>query len=85
MKIELVPNWGRVLRRAWTVWVALASALLGSAEIYHAELMQLLPLLRDHLAPGTAGKLSMALALALPVVRIIRQAKLDAEKADDPR
>lgn len=80
MKIELVPNWKRVLFRAWTVWVAVFSALLGSAEVYHAELVQLLPLLQDHLAPGTAGKWSLLLAAMLPVVRIIRQAKLDAER-----
>lgn len=81
MKIELVPNWRRVLLRAWTVWVAILSALLGSAEVYHAELMQLLPALQQYLEPGTAGKASLALALAMPVVRIIRQAKLDADRA----
>ncbi len=79
MKLELVPNWSRVLRRAWTVWLAVLSALLASAEVYHAELMQLLPVVQPYLAPGTAGKWSALLMAALPVVRIIRQAKLDAE------
>lgn len=80
MKIELVPNWRRVLRRAWTVWLAVLSALLASAEIYHAELVQLLPVLQGYLEPGTAMKLNLVLAVSMPVVRIIRQAKLDADR-----
>lgn len=83
MKLQLVPNARRVLLRAWSAWLGLVSMLLGSAEFYHSQLIQLLPILQPYLKPGTALLLSMMVGAMVPVARIIKQAQLDAGRVAD--
>lgn len=66
--MKLIDEWGRVLRRAWSVRLALLSALLSAVEIG----VQLW-------APGQGGKAAAAaavVALAAGVARIVSQAKM---------
>lgn len=81
MNLELIPNWRRVLLRSWTVFVAVLSGLLASAEAMHADLMALLPVLQPYVQEGTAAIASAVLAGLVPVVRIFRQASLHVEEA----
>lgn len=81
MKLELVPNWKRVLLRSWTVLVALCAGLLASAEAMHADLMALLPVLQPYVKEGTAAIAATLLSALVPVVRIFRQASLHIDEA----
>jgi hypothetical protein len=66
--MKLIDEWGRVLRRAWSVRLALLSAALSAVEIG----VQLW-------APGQGGKAAAAAAaaaLAAGVARIVAQAKM---------
>ncbi|MDP1686895.1 hypothetical protein [Hydrogenophaga sp.] len=81
MKLELVPNWKRVLLRSWAVLMAVLSGLLASAEAMHADLMALLPVLQPYVQEGTAAIASAVVAGLVPVVRIFRQASLAVDEA----
>jgi hypothetical protein len=75
MKVELVPNWKRVLKRSWAVCLA------GIIEMLHADVTAALPFLQQYLAEGTAGLLAAFSGLMVPVVRIIKQVSLAVDQA----
>lgn len=54
--MKLVPNWRRVLRHAWSLWLIALAGLLSAAEVA-------LPLVQSHL-PIPVGVFAMLSALA---------------------
>lgn len=74
--IHLVPNWRRVLGRAWTVWLAVASALLIAVQQMQADVSALVPALAPLLDEGWARILSLVSVLMIPVARIVKQVTL---------
>lgn len=74
--IHLVPNWRRVLARAWTVWLAVASALLIAVQQMQADVSALVPALAPLLDEGWARILSLVSVLMIPVARIVKQVTL---------
>lgn len=74
--IQLVENWRRVLARAWTVWLAVASALLIAVQEVQADVSALLPALAPLLDEGWARILSLVSVAMIPVARIVKQVTL---------
>lgn len=70
----LVPEWRKVLRRAWSVRLMLAAALLSGVEIA-------LPLLDGYLpiAPGIFAALSALTTAAAFIARIVAQKDIHDE------
>lgn len=83
--MKLVENWRAVLRRSFAVWLAVASALLGAVEVWHADLVALFEVARPFLDDNEAGKLSALLAAVIPVARIIRQVSISAAEAAEEK
>lgn len=69
----LLPNWRRVLRRAWSVRLILLAALLSGLEVA-------LPLLNfELLPPGLLAGLSFATTAAAFVARLVAQSSLSGD------
>lgn len=78
--IRLAPNWKQILVRAWTVWLAVISALASYVQTVHADVVALLPVLKPYLSEGQAGLVALAAAAMVPLARIIKQASLHADE-----
>ena len=74
--IQLVPNWRKVLTRAWAVWLAVISALATYLQMVQSDVIELLPALQPYLGEGQAGKVALAAAVSVPLVRVIRQTSI---------
>lgn len=67
--MQLLPEWKRVLRRAWSVRLAVLSGALSVAEV-------VLPLYSDAFARGTFAALSGLVAVASVLVRLVSQPEM---------
>lgn len=69
-KLHLIDDWRRVLRKAWSIRLALIAAAFGGAELA-------LPYLGDLIPPKVFLGLSMAITIAAAAARIVAQPKMD--------
>lgn len=67
--MNLIPEWRRVLRRAWSVRLALLAAALGGVEIA-------LPLFSDAVPRHVFLGLSVLVTMGAAVARIVAQPKM---------
>lgn len=81
--MKLIDNPGPVLRRSYTTWMAVLTAVLVGVEAFHEQFIVLLPLLQPFLSEGAAAKLAAFTALLIPVVRVIRQTSIAVAAAAD--
>ena len=79
--IELVPNWRQILTRAWAVWLAVISALATYLQMVQSDVVELIPALQPYLGEGQAGKVALVAAVAVPLVRIVKQTSLAIDEA----
>lgn len=66
MKPRLIPEWRRVLNKAWTVKFSLLSGVLGAAELA----LQIFP---TSIPQGMFGAASVLVAAVIPLVRVLAQ------------
>lgn len=66
MKPRLIPEWRRVLNKAWTVKFSLLAGLLGAAELA----LQIFP---TSIPRGLLGAASVLVAAVIPLVRVLAQ------------
>lgn len=77
----LVDNWKSVLLKAWTVWLAVVSAVAGLVQAIHADVVALVPVFSQFLDDGQAGMLSMVTAAMIPLARIVKQVSISIDEA----
>ena len=70
-------DWRYVLNRAWSIKLALLSAVFGA-------IAATLPLFSSVVSPALFGALSMVAAIATAVVRLLDQPGMDRRKEDVP-
>lgn len=70
----LLPDWKRILRRAWSLRLAVLSALLSSIEV-------ILPMFVDSLPRNVFAVLAMLAAIAAGVARIVAQPAMERRSA----
>jgi len=66
MKPRLIPEWRKVLNRAWSVKFSLLAGLLGAAEVA-------LPIFSDSIPRGLFASASALVALLTPLTRVLAQ------------
>lgn len=66
MKPRLIPEWRKVLNRAWSVKFSLLAGLLGAAEVA-------LPIFSDAIPRGLFASASALVALLTPLTRVLAQ------------
>jgi hypothetical protein len=72
-QVTLVAEWRRLLRRAWSIRLALASAALSAAEFA----LQYLPQAAvDLIGPGRFAALAFVVSVAAAVARIVAQPRM---------
>lgn len=79
--MKLVDNWKSVLLKAWTVWLAVVSAVAGLVQAIHADVVALVPVFSRFLDDGQAGVLSMVTAAMIPLARIVKQVSISIDEA----
>jgi len=79
--MKLVDNWKSVLLKAWTVWLAVVSAVAGLVQAIHADVVSLVPVFSQFLDDGQAGVLSMVTAAMIPLARIVKQVSISIDEA----
>jgi hypothetical protein len=79
--IALVPNWKSILTRAWTVWLAVISALATYLQMVQSDVLAVIPALQPYLGEGQAGKVAMVAAVAVPLARVLKQTSLALDEA----
>lgn len=79
--MKLVDNWKSVLLKAWTVWLAVVSAVAGLVQAIHADVVALVPVFSQFLDDGQAGVLSMVTAAMIPLARIVKQVSISIDEA----
>jgi hypothetical protein len=72
MKPRLVPEWRRLLNKAWSVRLALLGAVFGGIEMA-------LPMFSDRFPPKVFMALCIFTTLAGAVARLIPQPKMHGE------
>lgn len=70
-KLQLVPNWKKVLR-TYSFWVMVASALLTLVEI----VLPFFSLLEPTMSVSAYGVCTFVLNVSAPILRLIKQHKL---------
>ncbi len=70
--MNLISNWRRVLRNAWSVRLMILAALLSGAEVA-------LPFLGDFIAPGRLALLSALATSGAFVARFLAQRNMEDE------
>ncbi|WP_299817491.1 hypothetical protein [uncultured Roseibium sp.] len=68
--MTIVPDWRRVLKRAWSVRLIVFAALFSSAEVA-------LPFLGDFISPGRMAALSALATAGAFVARILAQKDME--------
>lgn len=71
--MTLIPDWRKVLRKAWSVRLALLAAALGGVEIA-------LPLFSDAVPRHVFLGLSVLVTMGAAVARIVAQPKMRGER-----
>lgn len=74
--MKLIENAGPVLLKSYTTWMAILTAVLVGVEVFHGQLVELLPLLQPFLSEGVAAKVAAFTAMLIPLVRVVRQASV---------
>lgn len=74
--MKLIENAGPVLMKSYTTWMSVLTAILLGVEAFHAQAVELLPLLEPFLSEGAAAKLAGLTAMLIPLVRVIRQSSV---------
>lgn len=64
--MTLYEDWKLILKKAWTVRLALLAGALSGAEV-------VLPLFADVIPRGVFSGLSVLVAMAIPIARIVAQ------------
>lgn len=72
--MQLLPDWRRVLRQAWSVRLVVLSGLFAGAEMA-------LPLFMDSMPRNLFAGLSMVAAIGGAVARVVAQPKMERRKA----
>lgn len=65
----LIANWRKTLLHSWSSRLAIASSVLGCLEL-------MLPLFQDAIPRGPFAAASLALAILVPIARIVSQPAL---------
>ncbi len=78
--MKLIEHPGRVLRRAWSMWLAYLAIVLAVAEAMHPELLALLPALQGVLGERTFALASMIVTVLIPAARVIDQGMKAADE-----
>lgn len=68
--MNLIPDWKRIIRRAWSVRLVMLSGVLAGAEV-------VLPLFVDAMPRNVFALLSMAAAVGGTVARVVAQPKME--------
>ncbi len=76
MRPSLIPDWKRILRRAWSLRLILLSGLLSGCEV-------ILPLFVDTMPRNVFAALAILAAIGAGVARIVAQPKM--ERRSKPR
>lgn len=74
--MNLLPDWKRLLRKAWSIRLLVLSGLLSGCEV-------VLPLFVDTLPRNLFAGLSMLAAIGAGVARVVAQPKM--ERRSKPR
>lgn len=69
-RLQLLPDWRRIVRKAWSIRLVVLSGLLAGAEVA-------LPLFVDAMPRNIFALLSMAAAIGGAVARVIDQPKME--------
>lgn len=75
--MKLRRDWRYLLNRAWSIKLAILSAVLGAIEIS-------LPLFNEIAPRNIFAVLSMLVAVAAAVVRMLNQPGMDRRREDQP-
>ena len=67
--MELLPDWKKIARRAWSFRLAIIAALLSGAEV-------VLPLFIDVLPRNLFASLSFAAVVGAAVARVVAQPRM---------
>ena len=67
--MRLVPDWKRIVRKAWSIRLAVLAAVLSGLEV-------ILPMYSASLPRGTFVALSFACTCAALVARVVAQPKM---------
>lgn len=67
--MELLPDWKRIARRAWSIRLSIIAALLSGAEV-------VLPLFIDVLPRNLFASLSFAAVVGAAVARVVAQPRM---------
>lgn len=76
-KLQLVPNWSKVLR-TYSFWIMVASALLSLVEV----ILPFFSLLEPTMSVATYGICMFTLNVSAAVFRLIKQHKLWPQEGD---
>lgn len=76
MKVSLVPNWKKVVTKAWSIWLILLAALLTGLEVS-------LPYLPIEVASGRFAVASLCVSACAYVARLVAQKELHDVSAED--
>lgn len=76
--MNLIPDWKRIIRQAWSVRLVVLSGLFAGAEV-------VLPLFVDALPRNVFALLSMVAAMGGAVARVVAQPKMERRKAPRDR
>ena len=73
-KVKMLPDWSKLLRRAWSVRLALLSAALSAVEVA-------LPIMAPSMPSGRFAIASAVVAFAAAVARLVAQPKMRDDDA----
>lgn len=76
--MNLINDWRRTLRYAWSLRLVMLAAALSAAEV-------VLPLFVDAMPRGIFAGLSMAAAIGGAVARVVAQPKMERRSKQRPR
>jgi TRAP-type C4-dicarboxylate transport system permease small subunit len=78
--MKLIDAWKQVLLRAYSMWLAYFGAIFGALSQMQAEVVALLPALKEFAHPSAYAWASLACLVGIPIARIIHQTRLKAEQ-----
>ncbi len=70
--MELLPDWKRIARRAWSIRLSIIAAMLSGAEV-------VLPLFIDVLPRNLFASLSFVAVVGAAVARVVSQPRMHQE------
>lgn len=79
--MKMIDNPGKVLRRAWSMWLAYVAVLFAALDATQTQILEVLPLLQDRLPENVFAGLSLIATVFIPVARVIDQGIKAADAA----